>query len=336
METKTKKTLDKKIIIKIISFAVMVGIIIAVTIIILPWVNKIGTDAGQEELKNYIASKQVLGAFIFIGLQALQVLLPIVPPIQIVGGLLFGVFWGSLLSCIGIYLGMSVVYLLVRLVGYPIVEAFVKKEDLKKFSFLKNPDKVAFIFWILYFIPGMPKDTISFLAPLTEMRKKVYFLYVLPARFPLIILSAVFGSAVSNHSYVLAVVLCVIMIALAAVGILFRDKLIDRFQKHSKSYKPLPLEKKIKKAIILIRSSVALGIVSIVLLISNVVFMFTSYFDKCKVIFTSENNFSGKEQVIYFVAHYGVYLLSTLLVIGIVSAVIGKIDRKKLLSNETE
>ena len=127
------KRLNKKIIIKFLALIAIIALMIGVTIAILPWVNCFRTPEGREKLELYIESKKTVGTLIYIGLQAFQVLLPIVPPIQIIGGALFGTLWGSIFSYIGLYLGMSIVYGLVRIVGYPIVEAFVGEKDLKKF-----------------------------------------------------------------------------------------------------------------------------------------------------------------------------------------------------------
>lgn len=326
------KRFDKKNIIKASALILMLAVIIGATILIIPWVNEIKTDQGREALKLYIESKKTVGTFIFIGIQALQVLLPIVPPIQIIGGALFGTFWGGIFSFIGIYLGMSIVYVLVRLVGYPLVEAFVNKKDLKKFKFLRDPDKVALVFFIIYLIPGMPKDTISFLAPLTDMNKKTYFLYVLPARFPLIFLSAVFGAAVRDGNYTLAVVLCIIMIDIGIVGIIFREKVIHYFEKRNKKHKCTELRKEIKNNNSMKKTGLTLLIISIFVSVCDLIFMATDYFSKCRSEFLQYHNLSGHKQIIYFLTHYGLYWFISIAVIGIIAYILSTIKQRKLNS----
>ena len=98
-----KKRLNKKMIIKFSALIVMIALMIGVTIAILPWINSLQTPEGRERLELYIESKKTVGTFIFIGLQAFQVILPVIPPIQIIGGALFGTFWGSVYSFIGLY-----------------------------------------------------------------------------------------------------------------------------------------------------------------------------------------------------------------------------------------
>ena len=313
------KRLDKKLIIKSVALIVVVLIIVGATILTIPWINELKTAEGRKALQLYIESKKTVGIFIFIGFQAFQVLLPIIPPIQIIGGALFGTIWGSIYSFIGLYLGMSIVYGLVRIVGYPIVEAFVSKKDLKRFKFLQDPDKVALIFFFIYLIPGMPKDTVSFFAPLTDMKKKTYFLYVIPARFPLLFLSAVFGSAISKGNFNLVAILSIIMIDIGIIGFIFRDKVINYFEKKSKSKKHLRHNNELKHNQNMRKTGLILIISSVFLTIGDLIFMATDYFSRCSGDYNTLHNLHGKNQIIYFISSYGFYWFVSVATIGVVA-----------------
>ncbi len=323
------KKLDKKIIIKFVFLFVLISVIVGATILILPWINQIKTEEGREALMLYIESQRAAGAFIFIGIQAIQVLLPIVPPIQIIGGALFGTFLGSVFSFAGIYLGMSIVYGLVRIVGYPLVEVFVNKKDLKKFRFLREPNRIALVFFIIYLIPGMPKDTISFFAPLTDMNKKTYFLYVLPARFPLIFLSAVFGAAVRDGNYILAVILSIVMIDVGIIGIVFREKVIHYFEKFSKTTKASNTEKEMINNHKMKKTGLLIIIASAFVLVCDFIFMLTNYFSICRAEFLKYHDLKGHNQVIYFIFHYGMYWLVSVAAIGITVYVYSTVKQRK-------
>ena len=329
-----KKRLNKKMIIKFSALIVMIALMIGVTIAILPWINSLQTPEGRERLELYIESKKTVGTFIFIGLQAFQVILPVIPPIQIIGGALFGTFWGSVYSFIGLYVGMGIVYGLVRLIGYPIVEAFVNKKDLKRFKFLREPDKVALIFFVIYLIPGMPKDALSFLAPLTSMDKKTYFLYVLPARLPLVLLSVAFGASISDGNYSLAVILSIIMIDIGIIGIIFREKVINLFEKKIKAQKTSLHKKEIKHNRNLKKTGVILLSTSLVLTVCDLIFMATDYFGKCRVEFLQYHNLSGQYQKIYFISHYGLYWFISVTVIGIAACLASFKKRKNIKSDQ--
>ncbi len=326
------KRLNKKIIIKFLALIAIIALMIGVTIAILPWVNSLRTPEGREKLELYIESKKTVGTLIYIGLQAFQVILPVIPPIQIIGGALFGTFWGSLLSFIGLYVGMGIVYGLVRLVGYPLVEAFVNQKNLKRFKFLQEPDKVALIFFVIYLIPAMPKDALSFLAPLTSMDKKTYFLYVLPARLPLVILSVAFGSSISDGNYSLAVILSIIMIDIGIIGIIFREKVINYFEKKTKSKRLTSHKNDTKHNKNLKKTGLILIISSLALTICDLIFMATDYFNKCKSEFIDYHNLSGKNQIFYFISNYGLYWFISVFVIGMAAFIIS-IKKRKYPSN---
>ncbi len=305
-----------KLVTRGIVFGVMIALMIAATIALIPAISLLKTDEGMDSLLNYIKEKEALGILIFIGLQALQVIIPLIPPIQIIGGVLFGSVMGSVYSCIGIYLGMSIVFGIVRIFGYPIVEALVDGKDLKKFKFLEDSSKVEVIFFILYFIPGMPKDTLSFVAPLTNVKPKHYFLYVLPARFPLMILAAVFGASVRNRDYTFSVILCIIMIDLAIIGILFRDKIMSSIQ----GIKPEDNAVRQKKAInSMFKTGIAINFISAALMCVMFALSSTDIFSSGKKAFLKTGNFDSFENIFYFATNYGEYFLASLIIVGTVS-----------------
>ena len=325
-----RKRFNKNIIIKLSALIIVLTIMIGVTIAILPWVNSLNTTQGREDLERFIESKKAVGILIFIGLQAFQVIIPVIPPIQIIGGALFGTFWGSVFSCIGLYVGMGIVFGLVRILGYPFVEAFVNKKDLKRFKFLREPDKVALIFFVIYLIPAMPKDAMSCLAPLTSMDKKTYFLYVLPARLPLVVLSVAFGASIIDGNYSLAVILSIIMIDIGIIGFIFRDKVIDYFEKKTKSKKQSVQRDELKSNQNMKKTGLILLISSVILTIIDLIFMATDYFSKCRVEFLQYYNLGSKNQIIYFITNYGLYWFISVAVIGIVAFLVSiKIKKKK-------
>ncbi|MCD8328518.1 MAG: VTT domain-containing protein [Ruminococcus sp.] len=324
IRTKNEKL---KLITRGIILGIMIVLMVVATIALIPVISILKTDEGSEKLLSFIEARGVLAPVIFMGLQALQVIIPLIPPIQIVGGILFGPIMGSIYSCIGIYVGMSIVFCIVRIFGYPIVEALISGKDLKKFKFLADSSKVEIIFFILYFIPGMPKDTLSFVAPLTSVRPKHYFMYVLPARFPLMILAAVFGSAVRSQSYTFAVILCIIMIDLAIIGVLFRDKILSAIQKQ----KPEENIAKSKKAInSMYKTGIGMNFASAVLLCVLLVLSSTDTFSLGRKGFLADGSFSSFENVFYFLVNYGEYFMASLILVGTVSVTSAYIRNRNL------
>ena len=211
---------------KIAVFVVYLLIIAGITVALIPLAKMLMSENGMEKFRNVLKSYKFFSVFVFLFVQAVKVVVVLIPPVQIVGGMLFGSVFGSVLSIAGLWLGSAVVFFGVKIAGKPLVEAIISKKDIKKFSFLEDTEKVSFVLFILYLIPGTPKDALTYLVPLTKIDAKTFLFGVLPARIPSIIISAFFGSSVSKGHYVLAVIFAVIIVALAVLGFLFREKAV--------------------------------------------------------------------------------------------------------------
>lgn len=230
-----KKIRNKKRV-QIISVCAFLAVLAVATIASIPLIKAFNSEDGllalQEKLSAY---KGIWGVLIFTIIQALQVVIAVIPPIQIVGGLLFGWFWGCLLSFAGTLLGTLCIFMLVKKFGRPIVEAFVNEEHLKKYKFLNNERKLTVILMILYLIPGIPKDVISYIVPLTPIEKRDFFMYVMPCRLPAIIMSTVLGSNVGSGNIKAAMVVLAAAIVIGIFGYFFKDVIVNKMNQRKKS-----------------------------------------------------------------------------------------------------
>ena len=118
----------------------------------------------------------VFAPLIFIAIQALQV---IITPIShysvgVIGGFLYGPYWGALLNWIGRMIGHMTAYFIAYFWGRKIAERFVKPETLQKYD--KYISNKSFILFILYFLPLFPDDELSYLVGLSKMKFRMFFL----------------------------------------------------------------------------------------------------------------------------------------------------------------
>jgi uncharacterized membrane protein YdjX (TVP38/TMEM64 family) len=131
----------------------------------------------RQRLLNFINEHRANAAFIFIGLQALQVVVAPVPgeATGFVGGMFFGTGWGILYSTIGLTLGSWIAFLLARLAGRPLVEMVVKAETIKRYDYVMK-HKGLFLAFLMFLIPGFPKDILCYLLGLGHMGQRNFLL----------------------------------------------------------------------------------------------------------------------------------------------------------------
>lgn len=176
-----------------------------------------------EEFRNYIAEHGIVGRLFFIFMVVFQVVIAVVPgePFELAAGYAFGIWEGTLLSIIGIALGSLLVFFVVRRFGVPFIEQFFSLKKIESIKFLKKRKNLNLIFFILFFLPGTPKDFLTYVVGLTKMSPKAFAAIVIFARFPSVVTSAIAGDALVSQNYLLTVLVYAVtgLLCLAGVGI---------------------------------------------------------------------------------------------------------------------
>lgn len=180
-----------------------------------------------EAFRLWVEQFGIWGKLAFVAMVIVQVLVALIPgePLELAAGYAFGAVEGSLLSMAGILLGSWMVFALVRRFGVKLVEVFFSDREIKRLSFLKNPQKTQIIAFLLMLIPGTPKDFLSYFAGLTKLTTSQWLIIVAIARIPSLVTSTVTGAAAGVENYILAVVMLIITLVLSGAGLLYYRKL---------------------------------------------------------------------------------------------------------------
>jgi uncharacterized membrane protein YdjX (TVP38/TMEM64 family) len=170
------------------------------------------------------------GVLVFILIQVLQVVIFIIPGevVQVAGGYLYGAVLGSLYSLIGITIGSVLCFAIARFLGYEFVRGMISEDKLKKFDYIINNKKGEMGLFIVFLMPGLPKDALSYVAGLTPVKFVNYFLITALARLPGIVISSYIGSNIEHKNYMVSVVVSVIAVILFVIGFLNKDKIIKK------------------------------------------------------------------------------------------------------------
>jgi len=156
----------------------------------------------RERLQGFLNSLGPLSFVGFIFLQALQVVAAPVPGevTGIIGGFLYGPFLGLLLSTLGLTLGSWLAFFLAKTFGRPFVDKFVSKETLDKYDYLLH-HKGAFLVFLLFLIPGFPKDILCYILGLGHLNTREFLAISTVGRFSGTVLLTFGGSFLRHHQY---------------------------------------------------------------------------------------------------------------------------------------
>ena len=196
----------------------------------------IGMAKNPDKLRDKILSYGHWSILALMVAQVVQVVIAFIPgeAVQMMGGYIFGSVLGTVYSLIGITAGAVIVFFIVRITGYPLVRAFVSKRDMKRFSFLMENKRGQLAMFMLFLIPGIPKDVLVYIAGLTPIKPAEFFTIFIIARLPALAASCWFGSSLYENDYVKAGIITAVTVILLVIGIIKRNKIIEYFNKIEK------------------------------------------------------------------------------------------------------
>ncbi len=187
-------------------------------------------------LKQTLNDLGILAPVIFMLLQALQVIISPIPgeATGILGGFLFGQWLGLLYSTIGLTVGSLGAFGLGRWLGAHYVKNLVKEETWNKLGFIVEAEG-AIVCFIVFLIPGLPKDIVCYLFGLSPMPFWVFAFVSTLGRVPgTWVLSAQGAKTASGH-YVEVAILTAVVAAVAIPLYYYRHRLVSWMEGRSQS-----------------------------------------------------------------------------------------------------
>ncbi|MDR1246706.1 MAG: VTT domain-containing protein [Clostridiales Family XIII bacterium] len=166
---------------------------------------------------------------LFAALQAFQVVVSVIPAqaVQIASGYAYN-FWIAYAVCvIGLCVGTVLTYFIAKLLGRDAMRLIFGKERIGRFVDKLNSKKAYILIFIIFLIPGIPKDLFAYAAGISQMNALAFFLISVVARTPAVMASVMFGGMLRSGSYVGMIILGVVIIALCILGLKFHNKLAD-------------------------------------------------------------------------------------------------------------
>jgi uncharacterized membrane protein YdjX (TVP38/TMEM64 family) len=178
------------------------------------------TEDGKRTVETVLERFGLFAPILFIIGQTLNEVIPFIPgePVEIIGGVLFGWVFGAVYCLAGVFLGSYIAYKLSKRYGKKLIDSFVSKKKTSKLKFLKSEKKVSMAVFILFLLPGVPKDILAYIVPIfTDIPPKKYFPICTFARFPSIVTSTLVGDKFGEGQFLFAII---VFVATALVGLI--------------------------------------------------------------------------------------------------------------------
>ena len=183
-------------------------------------------------LKETVRSWGWMGPFVFMLIQTLQVIVSPVPgeATGLAGGFLFGVGLGFVYSTIGLTAGTLACFGIGRWLGASFIQRFVAEHHWEKMGFIVEAEG-AILCFVLYLIPGFPKDIISYLFGLSPMPFWVFAVVSTLGRAPGTWILSAQGSQVAPGQLRELALLLALTVALIIPLYYYRHRIVQFFRR---------------------------------------------------------------------------------------------------------
>ncbi len=212
---------------RIAALCALVLLIAALCLLLPYWARPLLELAAQPEaFRLWLGQFGPLAYLIVLLLVALKVVLPMLPGkiFEIAAGYCFGFVPGVLLVLGGTALGTAVVLLLVKCFGVKLARRFVTDAQMKNFALWKNQSRFSWLCFLIYVIPGTPKDALTYLIALSPIKPARLLLITTFARIPTVTAGVLGGDALGSRNYWLAALALGGTLLLSGLGILWYRK----------------------------------------------------------------------------------------------------------------
>ena len=227
--------MEKADIFKFVGLIAFFAIMVLIVVMLWPYFHELFEPGGLDRIINDVRGAGPVGFLILLGLQFLQIVVAFIPGevVQIAAGLLYGPWIGALGILAGCVISSAFIFALVHKLGAPFVQSMVPVQYLEKFRKFEKTGKLNIIVFILFLIPGLPKDVFTYLVPLTDMRMRTFLLLSNVGRIPGIVVSTYAADGLADGRLMESAIIFAVAAVIAVLGIVFRERIMKMLEKHS-------------------------------------------------------------------------------------------------------
>ena len=214
----------------LIAFFVLMAV---VCVAIAPLILELTEPGGVERVVQDVRNAGPGGVLILLGMQFLQVVVAFIPGevVQVAAGMMYGPWGGAAVVLAGCIISSAFIFFIVHKLGAPFVRAMIPEKWMGKLEDFEETDKLDVMVFVLFLIPGLPKDVFTYLVPLTDMSMRNFLVLSTVGRIPGILMSTLAADGLMEGDIMRSVLLFLVAAGIAAVAIVFHEKIMHAFAK---------------------------------------------------------------------------------------------------------
>ncbi len=228
-------TMEKGDIFKFVGLIAFFAIMVLICALLWPYFHDLFEPGGIDRIIADVRGAGPVGFLILLGLQFLQIVVAFIPGevVQVAAGMLYGPWVGALVIFVGCVLSSAFIFALVHRLGAPFVQSMVPTQYLEKFRRFEASGKLNITVFILFLIPGLPKDVFTYLVPLTDMRMRTFLVLSNAGRIPGIVVSTYAADGLVDGRIWESVIIFAVAAVIAILGIVFRERIMKMLDRSS-------------------------------------------------------------------------------------------------------
>ncbi len=230
MTSNNKPKASRADIFKFVGLIAFFAVMIITVVALWPYFGEIFEEGGLERLTDRVRDAGWKGILILEAVQFLQVVVAFIPGevTQMAAGIIYGPWWGAAIVLVGCIVSSAFVFVLVHKLGAPFVHDMVPKKYMDKFRQFEKSGKFNIVIFVLFLIPGMPKDVFTYITPLSDMKLGPFLAITNIARIPGIVVSTYAADGLMEGRIWESVVIFLALAAIAVLVLVFYNKIMDR------------------------------------------------------------------------------------------------------------
>ena len=191
-----------------------------------------------DEVVGFLRHYKQYSVPVYLAAEILQIMIFILPGqvFQFAAGYLFGFLPGLFYTFIGAVLGESITFYVARILGSDAIHMMLGEEKSMHYKELLSSRKAYIITFMLYLIPGLPKDAICYAAGVSGIRFLPFLMISVAGRMPAMAGSILFGAMYMKKDYTGMVIVAAVVGVICIICLMKRKDILTYIDRIYEKY----------------------------------------------------------------------------------------------------